>query len=177
MERWRGKFGISPHIKLDHLYHPIWREKRKRGGKLERTLAPDATRTGWLRAVLFADSYGIPYDKWINWAFEYAFECQWKRIPGPTMLYGDRLAMAVHQKWEDECASLLALPTDPKYLAEAYCGHVWQDEFQDWLMDRISKRTNPATSLRNFLINEPFICEDRARLRLGNAVVDQAFRH
>ncbi len=168
-ERWRSKFGINAYAKLDHLYHPVWRRRGK-----EVSLAPDAARTGWLRATMTADAFGIPYDRWVNWAFEYAFECQWQRLPSPTMLYGDRLVAHIRQKWQEDCDGLIALPTDPRFLAANYCGHAWQDEFQKWLMDQIAKRQNPITPLRNFLITEPFISEHKARERFGPAVVHVA---
>lgn len=172
-ELWRGKFGVNPHAKLDALYHPLWRRRVTRQ-KSSMTLAPDATRTGWLRAMMFADYYGIPYDKWISFAFEYAFEGKWQRLPQPTMLYTDRLAHYVHERWKEESESLMKLPSDPRYLAVNFTGHVWQLEFQGWLMDQIDKRSNKTRALRNFLCSEPYLSEPLARKRFGNDAVNAA---
>ncbi|UDF05081.1 hypothetical protein [Asticcacaulis sp. AND118] len=173
IERWRSKFGVSPYFKLDHIRHPIWRCKRNQG-KVEYSLTPDRTRTAWLRAVMFADHYGIPYDKWVEWSFQYAFQCNWQRMPLPGHLYGDKLVMFIKAKWEADQQSLMTVPLDPRYLAVNYAGHAYQDDCQNWLMSIIAGRPRPEIPLRNFLRHEPLISEAKARAKFGDYIVDMA---
>ena len=169
-DRYRSLFGVDLKKPLHHLSKPIYRTNFQGKSKL----IAASSRTAWIRSVMFADSYGIPYDKWIEYAFAYALDNKWQHMPHPINLYTDRLALHIHHRWEEEKANLLHLPTDPRYLAENYVGHKWQNEFQDWLLDTISKRPNPVIALKHFIYKEPFAVESLARERLGDMIVDAA---
>jgi hypothetical protein len=173
VERWRSKFGLNTYFRTQQLTNPIWRA-RAIGSKVEYTLTPNRVRTCWLRAVMFADQYGIPYDRWIEWAFEYAFEFNWEKIPMPGQLYSDKMVSYILKRWEEAKDAMLCVPKDPRFLSENYQGHPWQNECQDFFLKQIVCRANPVIALRNFLINEPVITEARARAALGDHNVDRA---
>lgn len=173
IERWRSKFGVSPYYRLDHLKNPVWRLKSV-NGKQEYILSTTGTRTSWLRGVMFADHYGIPYNKWIDWCFQYAFDCNWQKMPLPGHLYGDKVVMYILARWREDRDAMVTVPADPRFLAANYVGHPWQDQCQDWLLETIATRTRPEYALRNFLYNEPLLTEERARAKLGDDIVQKA---
>lgn len=169
--RWRTMFGVSPFLRLRYEDHPIWRIE---DGK--RVASPQAYRTSLWRAMCFADSAGISYDRWINWAFELAFEEKWQRLPTPAGLTGVRTIQAILARWEDETTALMAVPKDPRYLSANFVGDPTQIEFQKWLLGLIKRRPNQAIALKNFLTVEPYANPDMARTVLGEHVVVDALR-
>lgn len=169
--KWRTLFGVNPYARLRFEDHPIWRFE---DGK--RVLSPQAYRTSLWRAMCFCDSAGIPYDKWINWAFEQAFEEKWDRLPTPSGLTGTRTIQAILEKWEAESTGLMAIPKNPRYLAENFVADPTQVEFQKWLLGLIKRRPMPSIALKNFLTVEPYANLDMARTVLGEHVVADALR-
>lgn len=179
VERWRTKFGVHYKAVLSASDHPIWRTTRKSKGNItvttgERTLTPPGYRTSMWRAMCFADAYGVPYDRWIALAFEYAFECKWERLPQPSGLYSEGMVKFILDRWEREQSDILKLPNDPRYLPVNDQGHRWQKAQQEWLVELIRNRPLPHIPLAQYLFREARISEDLAIRRLGSDVVDKA---
>lgn len=171
VKKWRTMFGVNLRARLRYEDHPVWRSE---GGKL--TLSPPAYRTSLWRAMCFADSAGIPYDKWIEWGFQQAFDEKWDRLPTPAGLTGTRTIQAVLERWDTESKELMAVPKDPRFLAANFVSDPTQVEFQKWLLGLIKQRPNPPIALSNFLTREPFADLGTARAILGDYVVAEALK-
>lgn len=190
-EKWRIKFGVASWRHLRSSDDPIFKPERViKGGSTKltmimkpgkdarpkRLLTDQPYRTSLWRSMCFADSYGIPYDRWIDWAFQFAFDTQWKHMPQPANLTGVRTVEFILARWAEDTAELMVIPTDPRFLVDNYIAHPVQDEFQDWLLKLIGARSLPEAALANYLSNEPMICLDRARSVLGDDVTDRAIQ-
>jgi hypothetical protein len=192
IEKWRSMFGVSDFAAKKLTDHPIWRTEKIATVKRSRllrdlrqarseptthlVLSAPIHRTSLWRGMCFADQYGVPYEKWISWAFELAFECKWTRLPSPSALYTDAVVKHVTEKWRVEQENLMALPKDPRYLAENFESDPTQIAFQKWLLNLIAQRPNPVIALVNFLDNEPLIDIDIADSILGGGVLQDALR-
>lgn len=176
VSRWRSRFGISPHMELRANDHPIWRQEKDRRGPsavIRHVLSPASYRTSMWRAMCHADAYGVPYDRWVSLAFEFAFECKWERMPQPSGLYGTGMVEFILQRWRDETANILRLPADPRYLP-AGPDHRWKDPQFDWLMRNIAARPLPHIPLAQYLFREKRIPEHLALSHFGRDVVERA---
>lgn len=175
-ERWRTMFGVNPYVKMRHSQNPIFLIEKDDLGKAKVYETPQTYRTGLWRSMCSADALGVPYDRWVEWAFAHAFASQWARFPHPVSFSSDRIVTHEAERWELEKRDLLATPKDPRYLIENYEGHPWQDEFQDWLLGYIAARPAPHIPLAYYLSEEPLILLDRATKRLGEHTVSQAIQ-
>lgn len=168
LEAWRDRYGVRLYVRLNGAGHPIYRDVMK--GNVctgEKALRPQAFVTGLWRAMCFCDAHGIPYDRYLKLCFEYGFEHQWQRMPNPVHLYGDRMVAWVLERWKREEADLLRLPTDPRFMADGYVGHPWQDDFQEWLLTAIAKRPIPRLPLEQYMIRERYIVPRLAAKHFG----------
>lgn len=176
--RYRSLFGIYPTANLSANHCPMFRDVKVGGkGNVSRTqkdLTPKAWRTAIWRGMCIADSHGVPYDRWISLAFEYAFNDKWEKMPHPSALYADRLATYVLEKWREEEVNIMRLPNDPRYLVKNYGGHPWQDAQEAWLLDLIGARPLPHIPLAQYLYREGRIREDVALRKLGMECVQRA---
>lgn len=177
--RWRSMFGVSPDLTLYANENPVFRNEIKRIGRStvqtgRKLLSPPGYRTSMWRAMCFADAYGIPYNRWIGLAFEYAFEFKWERMPQPSGLYGDGMVKWIIERWEKERDDILHLPNDPRYLPVNDEGHRWQTAQQEWLLELIRKRPLPHIPLAQYLFREGRLTVDLATTRLGPDVVRRA---
>jgi hypothetical protein len=178
VENWRTKFGVHRRARMKMSDHPIWRSSGRplSGLKSPKVLSPPAYRTGLWRGMCFADLYGVPYDKWIGWAFEHAFENKWQRLPTPSQLYSPSVTEFILEKWEAEKENLMVSPADPRYLAENFVGEPTQQAFQEWLLGYIKARPIPSVALAHYLKTEPLVDIDTARITLGLHVVEAAMQ-
>lgn len=178
VEQWRTMFGVNVYAKLKSVGHPIWRTEYEKRGNVESrakpVLRPQAFRTGIWRAMCFADAHGIPYDRFIQLCFEFAFENQWQHLPLPTALYGTWMISAVLERWEEEKRNLIRLPKDPRFMASGYTGHPYQDEFQEWLLNLIAARPNPNLPLVQYLARERYLLLSKAVEKFGKERVKEA---
>jgi hypothetical protein len=179
---WRTKFGVNAGYDLKLVGDPIFRQRMIHFGYSATAITGNEmvhpqTRTGFWRSMSFADSHGVPYEKWINWAFQFAFERQWSRMPGPGLLAGNEIAAFVIDSWEVDKANLMTMPKSPDFAAENYVGHERQDGFQDWLLGYINQRPHPHLSLGHYLAVEPLLDLDRTTKVLGEAAVGRALQH
>lgn len=177
--RWRSMFGVSPYAVMSATDHPIFRRERSRKGNTttftgKHILAPASYRTGLWRGMTFADAYGVPYDRWVELAFQWAFESKWERIPQPTALYTTGAAEFILDRWEEEKKDLLRLPADPIYLVENDQGHRWQRAEHEWLLGLIKARPQPAHALAQYGFKENRVPLDLAEARLGRPTVERA---
>lgn len=177
-ERWRSLFGVNIHVAGRSCGHPIFRPEKTGKGAVTAVVGEELTkqalRTAFWRGMCFADAHGVPYDRWIELAFQTAFEEQWGRIPLPTSLYSDRISQKILARWEDERKTILHLPKDPLFLEANYQGHRWQDDHQEWLIRLIAARPLPHVPLAQFAFREGRLNEERCVERLGYDVVHRA---
>ena len=178
VENWRSRFGCNPYAQLKLTSGPIFRNKRKGNvttiGGASTTLAPQSFRTSVWRAMCIADAHGIPYDRFIALGMAVAFDHQHTRLPLPSSLYTDGMVRDVRALWDEEKENLLRLPRDPRFMATAYEGHLWQNEFQKWLLDLIAARPNPALPLAQYLARERYLVPALAVQRFGITMVRDA---
>lgn len=121
-----------------------------------------------------ADAHGIPYDRYLSLAFEYAFDAKWEYLPQPSMLYADRMVAWVVERWDAEKRELLRLACDPLYDAASYQGHPFQTDYQSWAMRLISARPIPSLPLAQYLVRERRLVPKMAIEHFGPDTVRQA---
>ena len=181
VQKWRTMFGVSHFANLKADGNPLivtrW-EKNPDPSKHRKVKTMDlhspAYRTGMWRAMCYADAHGVAYGRFIDIAFQAAFDMQWQRYPQPAMLGSIRLLEIILKTWEDEKRELMNTPVDPAYRIENYVGNHWQDEFQAWLLGFIAQRSHPDIALAHYLDKEPLILEEKAAVVLGVDVVRRA---
>lgn len=187
-KEWRTKFGVNPFAISKVTSNPIYRiEKAKRLGAhrvselsdtpRDRVIpTPPIYRTSIWRAMCFADTYGVPYEQWIGYAFEHAFDEKWQHMPTPAGLYGQRTIEYILNRWEQDKSELMVMPENPRYLSANFVGDPTQIAFQKWLLGYIKQRPNPPIALANFLTNEPLADLGMARVILGDSTVAEALK-
>lgn len=130
--------------------------------------------TGMMKAMLVADSYGIPYDKYCSTSFECAIDNAWTRLPRPNQMYSDKLGALTVNRWNDISSERLFIAHHPLYLLENYVGRPVQDEYREWLIDQIATRDNPVPALSQAVYGRAQIPEDMARNHFPAATLNRA---
>ena len=175
LEKWRTMFGVNAYANMRLVGHPIMRTEYERKGNVRtnphKVLTQARHRTGLWRAMCFADLHGVPYDRYIDLFFQFAFENQWERMPMPMHLYGAKATIWVLERWQEEKADLLRLPTDPRFTADRYKADAYQKEFQDWLLTLIAKRPIPRLPLTQYLLHERYLVPRLAAARFGKETI------
>lgn len=111
--------------------------------------------TGLWKAMLVADSFGIPYDKFCEFAFSAALDWTWTRLPKPAQLYGDKVGAEVIDRWMAATEHRLFVAKHPLYKLDNYAGLEAQDSYRQYLIEQIQRRPDPTTSLANVLYRVP----------------------
>ena len=130
--------------------------------------------TGMWTAMSVADAAGIPYEHYCRLANQTALDTLWKRLPTPAQLYSQKIGPAVLSKWEGMVASRMILASHPLYRLENYAGLPVQDEYHQWLVERIQERSDPAPALANCIYRTPQLPETLAVREFSQATVNRA---
>ena len=105
-------------------------------------------KTGFLRARICADRYGIPYDFWCREAMRYAEDMSWSNMPRPAQLYAPEIINHILIRWSREQEVNFREATHALYVPDNYCDNPDQQEYQRYLMEFIK---TPASSMSQAL--------------------------
>lgn len=105
-------------------------------------------KSGFLRARICADRYGIPYDFWCREAMRYAEEMSWTNMPRPAQLYAPEIINHILVRWNREQEVNFRSASHSLYAPENYCDNPDQQEYQRYLMEFIMV---PASSMAQAL--------------------------
>lgn len=171
---WAPRFGVSARRPIGP-YHPLWKLRKGKKG-VERHLRPKAQRTALWRLMCVADAHGIPYPKYVAAGMQNCMERGWDRLPTPMELYSTTVVAAVVKSFEEERASMLHIPADPRFHAEGYQGHEWQDQFQKWIVDLIASRPAPHRALFQYMVKDRIVVPKFANATLPPATIMETRR-
>lgn len=116
---------------------------------IERQRPKDKSKlTSFWRGRQVADALGMPYNVYLDHAFEYRMR-RWQRayLPQPQHLYHEYVVEMIQEKWEDLKKSRLYLPDDPAFLSQNYRDIPYQNDFHDYLIAQAAERSDPAFTL------------------------------
>lgn len=111
--------------------------------------------TGMWKAMQVADDFGLPYDHFCRLAFEVTIDRKWNRLPKPQQLYSADVAAQALDAWDETLKQRLVAAEHPMFLAENYAGMAVQDEYREWLIEKIQQRADPAIVLFTTVYQRP----------------------
>lgn len=130
------------------------------------------------------DDLGMRYDFFLQHAFKGYSHSGWflkkmdkgsRAAPRPSHINANAdLITNVMMQWEEECASRIQWPRDPRYKAENFFGHVDQLAWEDWLVGQIAQRRHPQYALQTALYIESALRIEKAVASFDERVVDEA---
>lgn len=130
--------------------------------------------TGLWKAMLVADALGIPYPDFCRLACSVAIERLWQRLPRPSQLYADTLAVYVMDAWDEQRKSKFMAATHPVFGVENYDGRAMQDAYRQYCIEQISQVDNKVPALANVLFFRPQITEDLAKQHFTDQLIERA---
>jgi hypothetical protein len=131
---------------------------------------------GCWRGRVLADALGIPYDVYIDLAFQMRLS-YWNRatMPQPTHLYSEMVVEKVQERWEEMQKHHLYLAADPAYMVQNYVGARHQDDYHEWLFKQAALRSNPPQFLAQF-INSDQLPLDKVEARFDETTLERVNR-
>lgn len=111
--------------------------------------------TGLWKAMLIADGLGIPYPEYCRLACKVAVERLWQRLPRPSQLYTEKLAIGVMDEWDAIRKAKFFTALHPVYSLDNYDGRPQQDAYQDYLIGQLKEQTNKVPALATALYFRP----------------------
>jgi hypothetical protein len=142
-------------------------------------LAMDHRRefTAFWRARQFADELGVPYDLFLEGAFEVMIRDGWTRLPHPNQLYGDhrrdRIEAAVMALWQERMDSELTICRDPKFRTESFKRMPAQFAHRKWVIEQLKTRNRQLrTGIACFLHRA--VCEQDVIETFGKDTLELA---
>lgn len=129
--------------------------------------------TSFWKGRQIADVIGIPYNLYIDYAFEFRMR-RWQRsyLPQPQHLYHEYDVERIQERWEEVKASRTILPEDPAYLVQNYMGIPYQNDFHEWLFQQSSDKSDPAYFLAD-MIRKDMIPIDKVEARVESGDYDR----
>jgi hypothetical protein len=102
-------------------------------------------KSGFLRARIIADRYGIPYDFWCREAMRYAEDMSWSNMPRPAQLYSPEMINHILVRWEREQSVSLRCAEHPFYAPENFVDNPDQQQYQQYLINFIKVPASPMS--------------------------------
>lgn len=130
--------------------------------------------TGIWKAMLVADALGIPYPEYCRLACKVAMERLWSRLPRPSQLYSENLAVFVMDEWDALRRSKLIAAQHPIYAVENYDARPMQDAYRVYLLDQIKKVDKKAPALANAIWIRPQLPLEIATKHFPAPLIDRA---
>jgi hypothetical protein len=152
--------------------------KRKFG---TRAGAPEEHRgefTAFWRARQFADQLGMPYEIFLDAAFDALLTADRKRLPYINQLYGkyaERIAASAWDRWQEHCGSRLMFSPLPHYKTGSFVGLAAQVAHQDWVLEQLKTRSDGAIGQACFVLR--IVPEERAKLAFGEVRLENGRAH
>jgi hypothetical protein len=134
--------------------------------------------TSFWRVRQSADLLGMPYDVFLEAAFEDLLRGRFQRIPYINQLMGKyqaRIAVAATDRWEEQCQSRLMYSLLPHYKQESFHGLAAQIAHQDWVLAQLKSRSDSTIGRACFTLR--ILPEERVRLQFGDERLENARAH
>lgn len=130
--------------------------------------------TGLWTAMTVADTYGIPYDYFCMTAMNMAMDTNWTRLPTPSQLYSPNLGALTITQWEKDQFQQLYTAQHPLYSLDNDVGLPLQEEYRNWIMERLVMLDAPLHPLTGVLFRRPQITEALARTKFSDNLIERA---
>jgi hypothetical protein len=130
--------------------------------------------TGLWKSMLVADALGIPYPDFCRLACGIAIERLWQRLPRPSQLYSDKLAVYVMDAWDEQRKSKFMAATHPVFDVGNYDARQMQDDYRRYVIEQIGGVRNKVPALASALFFRPQIPEDLARQHFNDQLIERA---
>ncbi len=122
-----------------------------------------------------ADECGVRYDFFMRTAMRWCLSNGWNQPPRPSQIYAnDDMIVAILDAWELECRAKLQYPEDPHFRTENWTGSVDQVAYEEWLIERIKSKRNPAFSLNAAIYEMGVLRIEAALQHFPTATVEAA---
>jgi hypothetical protein len=157
----QGKIGLMGFNEIEFNSETIWDR-------------PQIHLTGLWKAMLTADSLGMPYDTFTQLAFGLAIDNLWERLPQPRQLYSEKLAAMTVMAWDDLRKDRLMFAKHPLYLVDNYVGAPVQDAYRDWLIGELKEMDNLVNPLAEVVYRRPQLPEAVAQANFPAHVLNRA---
>lgn len=117
-----------------------------------------------------ADAMGIPYDVYLELAFEGNLRF-WKQafLPRPAQFYSGEVCKYIAERWEDRQKGIFYYGRHSAYRTHRYVGAPMQNDHHEWLFDQATKRDNAFRMLANMYASE-LIPLEKIKTRFGEDV-------
>lgn len=121
-----------------------------------------------------ADLLGMPYEIYLDLAFEYRLR-YWNKpyLPQPQHLYSDLVVDRIQTRWPELQSSRLYTSDHPAYHMENYQDLPHQNAYHEWLFEQADKRANPGEMLGRF-VNEDLLPVEKIKARVSEGVFEIA---
>lgn len=133
--------------------------------------------TGLWRARMAADGMGLPYEIYLNAAFEFLIGRGYRRLPQPNQLYSDPVLDHIRQiSGHLQLGQLIpAHVSDVRFLARNYRGDPPQDALHEVLFGILRGMQGAALrdALKDLIQDRQLLPEAKAREVLGDKVCDE----
>lgn len=117
--------------------------QRKYGTRIGFATDNRAEFTSFWRARQFADRLGMPYDLFLDAAFEALLRGSFQRIPYINQLYGKtkaRIEQKAQEVWAAHCEDRRTYSKLPQYRTESFIGLDAQIAHRKWILDQLVAR-------------------------------------
>lgn len=113
-----------------------------------------------------ADAMGMPYDTFINLAFEVRLK-YWNRayLPQPQHLYSEMVEERAGARWKELQEGRLYTSDHPAYIGENYQNLPVQNDYHEWLISQALTRANSGEMLGRF-INQNILPAEKVKSRV-----------
>ena len=126
----------------------------------------------WL-ARQSADLMGIPYDFVMNFAFNRAYERQFKAPMRPNQMYGEEFERDLLAAWLEHFSRVFVLPVTPQFKHVNYRHQPLQNEFRLWMIARVEARQRPWHRLLARLVQDGYMTEQMVEATWGKELLGQ----
>lgn len=122
------------------------------------------------------DMIGVRYEFGIRFAMKRFCERGWRAMPRTNQLYGDEIIADMKEAWALECRAKLQIADNPYFLAENYKGDIIQNQYHDWLVEQVNKRSLRYMTIGQLVYVNKVMPESVAIARFGEELVARGKR-
>jgi hypothetical protein len=131
--------------------------------------------TGLWKAMLVADAIGMPYGDFCRLACQVAVERLWSRLPRPSQLYSEKLAVFVMEAWDEQRKVKFTAAQHPVYAVENYDARQMQEDYRAYLIEQIKQIDSKVPALASALYFRPQLPLDVAQQHFTQQILDRAY--
>lgn len=132
---------------------------------------------GFWRGRQVADALGMPYELYIDLAFDYRLR-HWnqRHLPRPEQLYHEFDVEKIQARWEELQSSRIYAAEHPAYTCESYADLPLQNDHHEWLFVQARRRSDEAGMLAEF-VRRDLLPVEKVRARLSGDELDRFERN